>query len=154
MDEMRLRDRVNRDLTAAMKARDAARTSTLRMMKTAIKNREVELRAELQDAQVMEVLKTLVKQRRDSIAQFRAGKREDLALKEEAEIRIIEEYLPAAVGDEEIERVAAEVIEALGASSPRDMGPVMKQCMARFAGRLVDGRKVSDAVRRRLETPV
>lgn len=154
MDEMRLRDRVNRDLTAAMKVRDAARTSTLRMMKTAIKNREVELRAELQDAQVVEVLKTLVKQRRDSIAQFRAGKREDLALKEEAEIRIIEEYLPAAVGDEEIERVAAEVIEALGAASPRDMGPVMKQCMARLAGRLVDGRKVSDAVRRRLEKPV
>lgn len=151
MGEMRLRDRVNQDLTAAMKARDAARTSTLRMMKTAIKNREVELRAELQDVQVMEVLKTLIKQRRDSIEQFRQGGREDLAVKEEAEIRIIEEYLPAAVGESEIERVVAEVVRELGASSPRDLGPVMKQCMARFAGRLVDGKKVSDAARRHLE---
>lgn len=154
MGEMRLRDRVNQDLMAAMKARDAARTSTLRMMKTAIKNREVELRGELQDAQAMEVLKTLVKQRRDAIEQFRKGNREDLAIKEEAEIRIIEEYLPAAVGDEEIERVVADVIMTMGASSPREMGPVMKQCMARFAGRLVDGKKVSDAVRRHLEKGV
>jgi uncharacterized protein YqeY len=136
---------------AAMKARNAARLSTLRMMKTAIKNREIDLRAELEDAQALEVLKTLIKQRKDSIEQFQKGKREDLASKEAAEIKIIEEYLPAAVTEEEIEKVVAEVIQAVGASSLKEMGPVMKQCMARFSGRLVDGKKVSDAVKRRLE---
>lgn len=148
---MRLRDKVNDDLMAAMKARNAARLSTLRMMKTAIKNREIDLRAELEDAQALEVLKTLIKQRKDSIEQFQKGKREDLASKEAAEIKIIEEYLPAAVTEEEIEKVVAEVIQAVGASSLKEMGPVMKQCMARFSGRLVDGKKVSDAVKRRLE---
>jgi uncharacterized protein YqeY len=148
---MRLRDKVNDDLMAAMKARDAARVSTLRMMKTAIKNREIDLRAQLEDPQALEVLKTLIKQRRDSIEQFLKGKREDLASKEAAEIKIIEEYLPPAVTEEEIEKVVAEVIQALSAPSLKEMGPVMKQCMARFSGKLVDGRKVSDAVKRRLE---
>jgi uncharacterized protein YqeY len=150
---MRLRDKVNEDLTAAMKAREAIRLSTLRMMKTAIKNREVSLMAELADEQVLEVLKTLVKQRNDSIEQFRKGGREDLAAREAAEIRVIEEYLPAAAGEAEIESVVEDVIRITGASSPRDMGTVMKQCMGRFAGRLVDGKKVQAAVRRRLEKP-
>jgi uncharacterized protein YqeY len=148
---MRLRDKVNDDLMAAMKARDAARVSTLRMMKTAIKNREIDLRAQLEDPQALEVLKTLIKQRKDSIEQFLKGKRGDLASKEAAEIKIIEEYLPAAVGEEEIEKVVAEVIQTLSAVSLKEMGPVMKQCMARFSGKLVDGKKVSDVVKRRLE---
>jgi uncharacterized protein YqeY len=147
---MRLRDKVNDDLMAAMKARDAVRLSTLRMMKAAIKNKEIELRAELNDGQALDVLKTLVKQRQDSIEQFRKGGRDDLAAKEADEIRIIEEYLPEAVSEEEIERIVDDVLRESGASSPKDIGPVMKQCMARFAGRLVDGRKVHAAVQRRL----
>jgi uncharacterized protein YqeY len=147
---MRLRDKVNEDLIAAMKARQATRLSTLRMMKSAFKNKEVELRAELSDGQALDVLKTLVKQRHDSIEQFGKGGREDLAAKEADEIRVIEEYLPAAVSDEEIERIVDEVVRGAGATSPKDIGPVMKQCMARFADRLVDGRKVNAAVQRRL----
>ncbi|MFH1572795.1 MAG: GatB/YqeY domain-containing protein [Acidobacteriota bacterium] len=149
---MRLRDRVNQDLTAAMKARDAGRLSTLRMMKTAIRNREVELRAELDDAQSVQVLVTLVKQRKDSIEQFTRGGRTDLAAKEAAEITVIESYMPAAASEEEIGRVVAEVVEALDAKSPKDLGAVMKECMSRFSGRPVDGKKVNVAVRRRLET--
>ena len=147
---MRLRDKVNDDLMAAMKARDATRLSTLRMMKAAFKYKEIELRAELNDGQALDVLKTLVKQRQDSIEQFKRGGRDDLAVKEADEIRVIDEYLPAAVSDEEIERIVDEVVRDAGASSPKDIGPVMKQCMARFAGRLVDGRKVNAAVQRRL----
>jgi len=147
---MRLRDKVNDDLMAAMKARDATRLSTLRMMKAAFKYKEIELRAELNDGQALDVLKTLVKQRQDSIEQFKRGGRDDLAAKEADEIRVIDEYLPAAVSDEEIERIVDEVVREAGASSPKDIGPVMKQCMARFAGRLVDGRKVNAAVQRRL----
>ena len=147
---MRLRDKVNDDLMAAMKARDATRLSTLRMMKAAFKYKEIELRAELNDGQALDVLKTLVKQRQDSIEQFKRGGRDDLAAKEADEIRVIDEYLPAAVSDEEIERIVDEVVRDAGASSPKDIGPVMKQCMARFAGCLVDGRKVNAAVQRRL----
>lgn len=149
---MRLRDKVNDDLMAAMKARETTRLSTLRMMKSAFKNKEIELRAELNDGQAIDVLKTLVKQGQESIEQFKEGGREDLASKEADEIRVIEEYLPAAVSDEEIERIVEEVVRESGASSPKDIGPVMKQCMARFAGRLVDGRKVNAAVQRRLAT--
>jgi uncharacterized protein YqeY len=122
-----------------MKARDAIRLSTVRMMKAAIQNREVDLRAELDDAQVFDVLKTLIKQRREAIEQFRRGGRQDLVDKESAEIKVIEEYLPAPVSDEEIEKVVAEVIAATGASPAKGIGPVMKQCMVRFAGRIVDG---------------
>jgi len=148
---MRLRDKINDDLTAAMKARDSVRLSTLRMMKTAVRNKEIDLRAELDDAQAMQVLRTLIKQRRDSIAQFLKGGREDLAAKEAAEIGVIEAYLPAEVGEEEIAQVVDAVIRETGASSMKDMGAVMKQCMARFAGRPVDGKKVNTAVKQRLD---
>jgi uncharacterized protein len=134
-----------------MKAREALRLSVLRMVKTAIKNKEIDLRAELEDAQSIQVLATLIKQRKDSLEQFTAGGRADLADKEAAEIKIIEEYLPAAVPDEEIEKTVDAVLKETGASSPKDIGAVMKQCMARFAGRLVDGKRVNAAVRRRLE---
>jgi uncharacterized protein YqeY len=150
---MKLRDRINQDLTAAMKAREAERLSVLRMMKTAIKNKEIEFLGELDDLQAAQVLATLIKQRKDSIEQFNRGGRTELAEKEAAEIRIIEQYLPAAISDAEIEAVVDEVVRATGASSPKDIGSVMKQCMTRFAGKRVDGKKVSDTVKRRLEAP-
>ena len=150
---MRLRDKINGDLTAAMKAKEAARLSVLRMMKAAVKNKEIEIRAELEDPQVVQVLSTLIKQRKDSIEQFTRGGRNDLAEKEAAEIKTIEEYLPAGVPDEEISAVVDQVVRETGATGIKDLGNVMKQCMARFAGRLVDGKKVNAQVRSRLEKP-
>jgi uncharacterized protein YqeY len=148
---VKLRDRINEDLTNAMKAKAAGRLSVLRMMKAAVKNKEIEVRGELDDAAVIQVLSTLIKQRKDSIAQYTQGGRQDLADKEAAEIPIIEEYLPAAVTDAEIAEVVEEVVRTSGASSIKDMGAVMKQCMARFSGKLVDGKKVNALVRARLE---
>jgi uncharacterized protein len=148
---VKLRDKINADLTATMKAKDPLRLSVLRMVKTAVKNKEIDVRAELEDAQVIQVLSTLIKQRKDSIEQFTSGGRLELAAKEAAEIKIIEEYLPAAVANEEIEKTVEEVVRESGASSPKDIGAVMKQCMSRFAGKLVDGKMVNAAVRRRLE---
>jgi uncharacterized protein YqeY len=148
---MRLRDKINEDLTAAMKARQAERLSVLRMMKTAVKNREIDMRAELDDAQAVQVLSTLIKQRKDSIEQFTRGGRRDLADKETAEIKIIEEYLPAGIADEEIVAMVDQVVRETGASSPKDLGRVMKECMARFAGKLIDGKKVNLLVKDRLE---
>jgi len=148
---VRLRDKINGDLTSAMKARAAERLSVLRMMKAAVKNKEIEARTELDDSAVIQVLSTLIKQRKDSIAQYTQGGRQDLADKEAAEIPIIEEYLPAAVTDEEIASVVEEVIRTAGASSIKDMGAVMKQSMARFAGKLVDGKKVNALVKAKLE---
>ena len=148
---MSLRDRINADLTAAMKSRDAERLSVLRMMKTAVRNREIDVRGELDDAAVVQLLGTLIKQRKESATQFRQGGRPELADKEEAEVKVIESYLPAAPSDEEILAAVEEVVRAIGASGPKDMGRVMKECMARFAGRPVDGRKVSALVKERLE---
>jgi uncharacterized protein len=148
---MRLRDKISEDLTAAMKAREAARLSVLRLMKTAIKLKETDLCAELTDDQSMQVFSTLIKQRKDSIEQYTQGGRQDLADKEAAEIKIIEEYLPAALSDDEIARVVDEVVRETGAASPKDLGMVMKQCMARFAGKLVDGKKINALVKERLQ---
>lgn len=148
---MKLRDKINEDLTQAMKARDALRLSVLRMMKTAVKNKEIDVRAELDDTAALQVLSTLIKQRKDSIEQFTRGGRADLVEKETAELRIIETYMPAGVSDEEIAAIVDDVVQATGAASARDIGPVMKQCMARFAGKLVDGKKVSLLVKARLE---
>jgi uncharacterized protein YqeY len=148
---MRLRDKINEDLTAAMKARDAVRLSVLRMMKSAVKNKEIETRQELEDTQAIQVLSTLIKQRQDSIEQFIKGGRNELAEKEAVEIKVIEEYLPSPISDEEIGAVVTEVIRVSGAASAKDMGSVMKQCMARFSGKLVDGKKVSAIVKQKLE---
>ena len=147
---MRLRDKINEDLTAAMKARDAARLSVLRMMKSAVKNKEIEARQELEDTQAIQVLSTLIKQRQDSIEQFIKGGRNELAEKEAVEIKVIEEYLPTPISDEEIAAVVVEVIRLSGATSAKDMGSVMKQSMARFSGKLVDGKKVSAIVKQKL----
>jgi uncharacterized protein len=151
MNAMRLRDKINADLTAAMKEQNPERLSVLRMMKSAIQYREIEEHAELDDPKTIQVLSTMIKQRKDSIEQFSRGGRQDLADKESREIKVVEEYLPAAASDEEIERVVDEVVRETGAASLKDLGAVMKQCMARFAGKLVDGKKVNAGVKRRLE---
>jgi uncharacterized protein len=147
---MKLRDKINADLTSAMKSREAERLSVLRMMKSAVRNKEIDQRQELEDAQVVQVLLSLIKQRKDSIEQFTKGGRLDLADKETAEIKVIEEYLPSAVTDEEIAQAVEAAIRDTGASSIKDMGKVMKACMAQLVGRPVDGAKVSELVKSRL----
>ncbi len=150
---MKLRDQINADLTSAMKSQDAPRLAVLRMMKTAIKLKETDVRAELEDAAVIQVLSTLIKQRKDSIEQFQKGGRPDLADKEAAEIPVIEAYLPSGVGDDEITAAVDDAIKVSGASSVKDMGAVMKLAMARLnaTGKLVDGKKVNAAVKAHLE---
>jgi uncharacterized protein YqeY len=147
---MRLRDKISEDLIAAMKSKEAARLSVLRMMKAAVRNKEIDSRQELEDAQVLQVLISLIKQRKDSVEQFAKGGRQDLADKESAEIKVIETYLPAGLTDEEIATTITEVLAETGATSVKDMGKVMKACMARFSGRPVDGSKVSELVKAKL----
>ena len=147
---MRLRDKISEDLMAAMKAREAERLSVLRMMKAAVRNKEIDGRQELDDAQAVQVFLGLIKQRKDSIEQFTKGGRLELANKEAAEITVIEEYLPSAVTDDEVASAVDAVIAETGAASIKDMGKVMKACMARFVGRPVDGLKVSELVKAKL----
>ncbi len=143
-------DRINEDLKAAMKNRDSERLSTLRMVKTALKNREIEKMDALTDEEAMKTLQSLVKQRRDSIEQYRQAGRAELADKEAAEIKVIEEYLPAAVDEAVIARVVEETIAEIGASSIKEMGAVMKAVMAKFAGQTVDGKAVNQIVKSKL----
>ena len=145
-----LRDQVNSDISAAMKAKDAARLSALRMLKAAIMNKGVEKGHDLDDAEVLQVVSTLVKQRRDSIEQFSNAGRVDLVDKETAEITVLEHYLPPAASAEEIDAAVAGAIAETGATSPKDLGKVMKAVMPRLAGKNADGRAVSEAVRRKL----
>jgi uncharacterized protein YqeY len=147
---MLLRDKVNADIAAAMKAKDAARLSALRMMKAAITNKGVEKRHDLDDAEVLQVLASLVKQRRDSIDQFSKAGRTDLVDKETAEIAVLEQYLPPAASPEEIDAAVAAAIAETGAASPKDMGKVMKAVMPKLAGTNADGKTVNEAVRRKL----
>lgn len=132
---------------SAMKSKEVEKLSALRMMKAAIKNKEVEMRKELEDPQVLQVLMTMIRQHRDSIEQFDKGGRPDLSEKEAGEIKVIEQYMPAAVSEEEIRSVVESVIAETGAKSPKDMGMVMKACMARFEGRPIDGRQVNELVK-------
>ncbi len=141
---------INRDLTEAMKAREAARLSALRMIKTALKLRETELPGPVDDGEATKVLNTLLKQRRDSAEQYRAGGREELAIKEENEARLIESYLPAAASDEEMRRAIDEAVAETGASSMKDMGSVMKAARSRLEGRTVDGKALSDLAKSKL----
>jgi uncharacterized protein len=147
---MTLQEKIQSHLADAMRSKDVLRVSVLRMMKSAVKNREVDKMKALDESEVIGVLNTLVKQRKDSIEQFRNGGREELARKEEAEISIIEEYLPAAATGDEIERAVAEAIRETGATSMKDMGKVMKATMARLAGKSADGSRVSQLVKERL----
>jgi hypothetical protein len=147
---MTLQEQINQDLTAAMKAKDAERLSTLRMMKTALKNREIEKMSPLDDAEAIKVLQSLVKQRRDSIEQYRQGGRPELAEKEAAEIKVIEEYLPAAMDQATLLRIVDETLSEIGAQSPKDLGRAMKAIMAKLAGQAVDGKVVNQMVRTKL----
>jgi hypothetical protein len=147
---MPLSDKVNADITAAMKAKDAARLSALRMMKAAIMNKGVEKGRDLEDAEVLQVLASLVKQRRDSIDQFSKAGRTDLVDKETAEIAVLEEYLPPAASAADIDAAVSAAIAETGAASPTDMGKVMKAVMPKLAGKNADGKAVNEAVRRKL----
>jgi uncharacterized protein len=147
---MSLKERITKEMTAAMKAKDAARTSTLRMVKAALSNREIEKGGELTDEELTKMLQSLVKQRRDSVEQYEKAGREELAAKERAEIAVIEEYLPRAATREEIERAVEEAVAETGASSPKEMGLVMKAALAKLVGRAAGGRAVSEVVKARL----
>src|SRR5215208_3119143 len=148
---MSLNETIASDITAAMKAKDAVRLSALRMLKAAITNKGmVEKGRDLEDAEVLQVVASLVKQRRDSIDQFAKAGRTDLVDKETAEIAILEHYLPPALSTEEIEAAVAAAIAETGASSAKDMGKVMKAVMPKLAGKNPDGKAVNDAVRRTL----
>ena len=147
---MSLRERIVSDMTAAMKARDAARTSTLRMVKAAVMNREIEKGGELTEEEMMKALQSLVKQRRDSVEQYEKAGRAELAEKERAEIAVIEEYLPRAATREEVEEAVAAAIAETGASSMKERGAVMKAAQGRLAGKSADGRTVSEIVKSKL----
>lgn len=147
---MSLNERITSDIAAAMKARDAARLSALRLLKAAVMNRSVEKGRDLDDAEVLQVVTSLVKQRRDSIEQFSKAGRTDLVEKETGEIAVLEQYLPPAATAEEIDAAVAAAIAETGASSPRDIGKVMKAVMPKLAGKHAEGRVVNEAVRRKL----
>jgi uncharacterized protein len=148
---MELVKQIDHDMVAAMKARDTERTSTLRMVKAALKNKEIDKRAPLTDAEALQVFGTMINQRKDSIEQFQKGNRPELAAGEAREIVIIESYLPKAMGEEELKKLVEEVL-AGGNFGPRDMGPAMKAVQARLqqAGLRADGRRVSELVKARL----
>lgn len=149
---MPLNEKVAADLTAAMKNKDQARLAVLRMAKAALKNREIEKMAPLDDADSAKVLQALIKQREDSVSQFRSAGREELVQKEEAEIGVLRAYLPEEASLSEIEGAVASALAETGASSAKDMGKVMKAALAvlQALGKPVDGKKVNEAVRRRL----
>jgi uncharacterized protein YqeY len=147
---MSLKERITSDMTAAMKSKEAARLSTLRMVKAAVQNREIEKGGELTDEELTKLLQSLVKQRRDSVEQYDKAGRAELSEKERAEIVVIEEYLPQAASREEIERAVAEAVAETGASSMKEMGAVMKAALSKLAGRNADGRIVSEAVKAKL----
>ena len=153
MTEASLTARIDQDIIAAMKARDVERTGTLRMVKTALKNKEIDKRQPLTDTEAQQILTTLVKQRRESVEQFTKGNRPELAATETAEIALIETYMPKAASEDEIRSHVRQAISELAASGaplgPKDMGTVMKAVQARFqaAGVRADGRTVSEIVK-------
>jgi len=152
ISSMSLVEQIQKDITTAMKARDGQRLSTLRMVKSALKNREVDKMAPLDEKESQAVLATLIKQRKDSVEQFTKGGRQEMADKEAAEIVLIESYLPNAVGEADVVAGVKAVIAEMGSPTMKDMGTVMKNAMARFsvAGMRVDGKMVSEAVKREL----
>ena len=146
---MSLTERIRADLTTAMKARDAARLSTIRLVQAALKNEQIEKGHELSDEEAEVVLRRALKQRQDSVEQYRKGAREDLAAKEEAEITILQEYLPQLLSEAETERIVDEAIASTGAASKKDMGKVMKEIMAAHKGR-IDGKVVQAILGKKL----
>ena len=147
---MSLEQALTADIVTAMKAKDATRLTALRMLKTALTNKSIEKGRALEKAEELQVVSTLVKQRRESIDQFTKGGRADLAAKEDAEITILNVYLPAAASEEEVDAAVSSAIAETGATSAKDMGKVIKAAMAALAGKTVDGKKVSEAVKAKL----
>jgi len=147
---MPLNDQVSADIAAAMKARDASRLSALRMLKAAVMNKSVEKGRDLDDAEVLQVVASLVKQRRDSIEQFEKAGRADLVAKESRELAVLQSYLPPSATPDEINAAVAEAIAETGATSAKDLGKVMKAVMPKLAGKNADGKAVNEAVRRTL----
>ena len=147
---MSLGEQIVSDLTAAMKAQDTQRTSTLRMVKAAMMNRKIEKGAELDDDDVQKLLRSLVKQRRDSIEQYEKAGRQELADKEAAEIAVIETYLPQAASVDEIEQAVVAAIAETGATSMKDMGKVMKAAQEALSGKNADGKTISEIVKAKL----
>jgi hypothetical protein len=147
---MKLTERVNADLANAMRAKEANRLVALRMLKTALTNKNVEKGRDLDENEGLQVIGTLIKQRRDSIEQFEKGGRKDLAEKEAAEIAVLEGYLPPPASEAELSQIIDAAVAETGASSPKDMGKVMKAVMGSLSGRTADGRVVSEMVKRRL----
>ena len=147
---MSISDQVTKDMIAAMKAREELKLSTLRMMKSALKNKEIDKRAPLDEKEALQVLSTMIKQRKDSIEQFTKGGRQELADKEASEITIIEAYMPKAIGEGEIVAAVRATIAEMGSPTMKDMGTVMKNTMAMLAGARVDGKVVSEAVKKEL----
>jgi len=147
---MSISDQVTKDMIAAMKSREELKLSTLRMMKSALKNKEIDKRAPLDDKEALQVLSTMIKQRKDSIEQFTKGGRQELADKEASEITIIEAYMPKAIGEAEIIAAVRATIAEMGSPTMKEMGAVMKNTMAKLAGARVDGKVVSEAVKKEL----
>lgn len=149
---MGISDQIQKDMVDAMRSRDELRLSTLRMVKSAIKNKEIDKRAPLDDKEAQQVLSTLIKQRRDSIEHFQKGGRQELADKEAAEIKFIEAYLPKAMGEEEITAAVKATIAEMGSPSMKDMGTVMKNAMTKLqaTGARVEGKTVSEIVKKLL----
>ncbi len=147
---MSLNDKIEEDFKKALKAREEIRVSTFRMLRSALQYSQKEQKQDtLNDDQIIKIISTLCKQRREAIEQFRKGEREDLAQKEEKELAILQEYLPAQLSSEELESVIADVIQELGATSAKEMGQVMKAVMAKVSGR-ADGSVVNQIVRAKL----
>jgi hypothetical protein len=147
---MSLTEQIQKDMVAAMKAREELRLSTLRMVKTALKNKEIDKRAPLDEKEELQVFSTLINQRKDSIEAFEKGNRPELAKIEAAEIAFIEAYMPKAVGEDEIVAAVKATVAEMGTPTMKDMGTVMKNVMAKFAGARVDGKVVSEAVKKEL----
>ena len=148
---MSLHDRLTEDLKLAMKARDQLRMDVIRMVKAAVMNKELELKKDLDDAEMSRVMTTMIKQRRESVEQFEKGNRVELAAKERQEITILESYLPQAVSPEQLATIVDAAIQETGAHSLKEMGAVMKAVMVLVAGQTVDGKQISELVRAKLQ---
>jgi uncharacterized protein YqeY len=149
--KMNLKDKIVSDLTTAMKAKDANRTSVLRMVKANLMNKQIDKGSDLTDEEIIKALQTLVKQRRDSIEQYEKAGRAELAEKEKTELMVIEDYLPQSASKEEIEKAIEDVISETGASSIKEMGTVMKAAQAKLAGKSADGKLLSETVKAKLQ---
>ena len=147
---MAIVEQVEKDLVAALKAQEALKLSVLRMMKAALVNRKIELGKALEDPEAVTVLRTLVKQCHESVEAYRKGGRNDLADKEEAEIKIVDAYLPTAASEAEIDAAVVAAIAETGAAGVKDLGKVMKAAMAQLAGKNADGKRVNEKVRAKL----